>query len=342
MPVSGVFLNVFGDGDHAAEADVRDGTTYNNGNLNGTLVVGGGGGTFPADTDVIEGVVYGPNDNDFTGRWHKAEVSSVLDTHSYGVDGNSLTGTYDPGAGGVVPNANDVRSGVAVGVTTGNLVLPNVANVRTGINFDSPAVQQTGTLVVPDPGNVRDGITYDAPEVIKVGVLDLPAIADVRLAVAYDNNSKTGTLDIAAEANLPSVNDVLDTAPAYGPNSDIIGVYHGPLQNEVWNLAVFGPNSSITGTNRLPAEENVLVGVAYGPDDTLAGTYTPADPVDYPASQNVRDGVVYNNGNSTGDMVIPDVGDVRDSVVYDTPIAPKTGTLDVEAEAKLPPTTRVI
>ena len=50
-----------------------------------------------------------------------------------------------------MPNANDVRLGVAVGGSTGNLVIPGVGDVRLGINYGTLGIEYTGTLVV-QPG----------------------------------------------------------------------------------------------------------------------------------------------------------------------------------------------
>lgn len=72
----------------------------------------------------------------------------------YGDDINVLQGTLTPGGSGVVPSPNDVRSGVAVGATVGNMTLPSVAQVLLGVQFGTNGTQYTGTLeqnVIPTP-----------------------------------------------------------------------------------------------------------------------------------------------------------------------------------------------
>jgi hypothetical protein len=72
----------------------------------------------------------------------------------YGDDINVLQGTLTPGGSGVVPSPNDVRSGVAVGATVGNLTLPGVDQVLLGVQFGTNGTQYTGTLeqnVIPTP-----------------------------------------------------------------------------------------------------------------------------------------------------------------------------------------------
>ena len=80
------------------------------------------GATYPAEPDVLLGVNYGDAINVFVG------------TSSSG--------------GGTIPSVNDVRLGVAVGSSTGNLVEPGVADVRLAVNYGTLGIQYTGTLVV--------------------------------------------------------------------------------------------------------------------------------------------------------------------------------------------------
>ena len=86
----------------------------------------------------------------FYGANYPAE-SDVLLGVSYGDPQNALVGTFQQ-SGAIVPSANDVRLGVAVGVgSTGNLVVPAVADVRQGVNYGTLGLEFTGTLVV-QPG----------------------------------------------------------------------------------------------------------------------------------------------------------------------------------------------
>ena len=80
------------------------------------------GATYPAEPDVLLGVNYG---------------DAI----------NVLVGTSSSG-GGTIPSVNDVRLGVAVGASTGNLVEPGIADVRLAVNYGTLGIQYTGTLVV--------------------------------------------------------------------------------------------------------------------------------------------------------------------------------------------------
>lgn len=64
--------------------------------------------------------------------------SDVLQTApAYGDTNNTLNGTYDPGGGDIVPSANDVREGVPVAQTVGNLHVPPPEKVELGYLYDS-------------------------------------------------------------------------------------------------------------------------------------------------------------------------------------------------------------
>lgn len=81
-------------------------------------------------------------------------IGNVINTApTYGDAINVLNGTLTTG-GGIVPSANDVRFGTAVGAGTGNMTLPAVADVLLGVQFGSNGTEFTGTLeqnVIPTP-----------------------------------------------------------------------------------------------------------------------------------------------------------------------------------------------
>ena len=79
--------------------------------------------------------------------------SNVAQGVTYGDAVNVLVGTSSSG-GGTIPSANDVRLGAAVGASTGNLVVPGVADVRQGVNYGTLGLEYTGTLVV-QPGTTQ-------------------------------------------------------------------------------------------------------------------------------------------------------------------------------------------
>jgi hypothetical protein len=59
-----------------------------------------GSGTFPAVGDVDQGVLYGPNGNDFTGTLEQPIEADVKLGIQYGAGGTEFTGTYAGGGGG--------------------------------------------------------------------------------------------------------------------------------------------------------------------------------------------------------------------------------------------------
>jgi hypothetical protein len=59
-----------------------------------------GSGTFPPVGDVDQGVLYGPNGNDFTGTLEQPIEADVKLGVQYGAGGTEFTGTYAGGGGG--------------------------------------------------------------------------------------------------------------------------------------------------------------------------------------------------------------------------------------------------
>ena len=57
-------------------------------------------GTYPATGDVDQGVLYGPNGNDYTGTLEQPAVTDVKTGVQYGAGGTEFTGTYAGGGGG--------------------------------------------------------------------------------------------------------------------------------------------------------------------------------------------------------------------------------------------------
>jgi len=89
----------------------------------------------------------------FFGAIYPAEGNVINTAPAYGDAINALQGTLSTG-GGIVPSPDDVRDGIAVGASTGNLTLPPVADVLQGVTFGTAGTQFTGTLqqnVIPTP-----------------------------------------------------------------------------------------------------------------------------------------------------------------------------------------------
>ena len=259
MPVSGVFLNVFGDGDHINEIDARNTVGYNNGNLSGSL-------DLPAPADVRSGTQYDSTTKTGTlavptpgrvidgvatdatvGTFIYPTTEKVLLDYQYGAGGTEFTGTLDPGAGGVVPSANDVRAGVAVGAGTGNLVVPTESTVVLNTLYDSPASQKTGNVRVPPESKVETGYAY-GPNDALTGLLQpfigtIPAVTDVRSGVNYgENDALLGVL----ESPVPSQVLVGVGYGAYGTE------FEGTLTDLPGGTGVILPPVNADGSLRSP------------------------------------------------------------------------------------------
>jgi hypothetical protein len=64
-------------------------------------------------------------------------------------------------AGGTVPSPDDVRLGIAVGATFGNLTLPDAAEVLTGVTFGTNDIEFTGTLSIPSATSISTQVWSD-------------------------------------------------------------------------------------------------------------------------------------------------------------------------------------
>lgn len=135
--------------------------------------------TYPAEGSVATGVTYGDSNNSFIG--------------SLNVDSSAN-----------LPNENEVLNGITFGSSnqfTGNVTLPVVGDVRSGIQYGSNGTQYTGTLsasgsvTVPAVTDVLSGVVYGDPSSPITGVFDPPQISDVRSGVTYgaNGNQFTGT-----------------------------------------------------------------------------------------------------------------------------------------------------
>jgi len=187
----------------------------------------------------------------------------------------------------------DVRDGVAYGEDSeGNLELPAVGDVESGVGFGSNGVEFTGDFEVPAEADVRDGEGYGAGGAEFEGDLDLPAIGDVEKGVQFDSLTKTGTFKIPAEPDvrdgegygeddteftgtldLPAEADVEDGVVFDGATKE--GNFEAPAETDVEDGIGYGAGGAeFTGDLELPAEDEVEVGVGYGSLGTeFEGTY---------------------------------------------------------------------
>jgi len=187
----------------------------------------------------------------------------------------------------------DVRDGVAYGEDSeGNLELPAIGDVESGVGFGSNGVEFTGDFEVPPEADVRDGEGYGAGGAEFEGDLDLPAIGDVEKGVQFDSLTKTGSFKKPGEADvrdgegygagdveftgtldLPAEADVEDGVIFDGAAKE--GNFEAPAEADVEDGVGYGAGGvEFEGNLELPAEEDVEVGVGYGSLGTeFEGTY---------------------------------------------------------------------
>ena len=141
----------------------------------------------------------------FEGTW--PDPTAVLNTQPDYTDGvNVYSPSFDPGGGGTVPAASDVRFGVAVGAGTGLAYIPTAAEVLLGVNVD----QTTGNVRLPPETNVLLGYSY-GPNDTLTGELDpgsgtcfgYPSETEVLSGVVFGNASEfTGNRTDALESDV--------------------------------------------------------------------------------------------------------------------------------------------
>lgn len=198
------------------------------------------GGTFPTESQVLNGVQFGPNDTDYTGNVVLPSAANVLDTASFGAS-SGTTGTYH------APLAAEVISTAVFGVssgTSGTVVLPAVGDVQLGVTFGASSAL-TGTFAVPTEAQVEDGVGFGA------GGIEF-----------------TGTLVAGGGGTFPTASQVL-SGIQFGPNgTDYTGNVILPSVGDVQSGVTFGPSSGSTGTFAVPTAGQVEVGVQYGAGGT--------------------------------------------------------------------------
>jgi hypothetical protein len=227
----------------------------------------------------------------------------------------------------VAGTANKVLSGQTVAGVSGNVTLPAVGKVLTGINFGVSSTGQTGTLTLPAASNVLIATgTYGDPgsAVTPSFSPDYPSVGNV---LSTDTvNSVSGTL------TLPGVGDV-NSGVVYGvAGTGLIGALILPTAGNVLaGSGAFGNlGSAITPTLTLPIAANVKSGTAnYGnPGSAVTPNYSP----DFPAVANVYNDTV---DGAAGTLTLPVVGNVYTGIVYGVAGTGSTGTLTVPTAANV-------
>ena len=97
----------------AGTAGLLNGSTFVAYNIEATILhyPPAGSGTFPPVGDVDQGVLYGPNGNDFTGTLEQPAVADVKLGIQYGAGGTEFTGTYSGGGGNTYSKSRVVNKG---------------------------------------------------------------------------------------------------------------------------------------------------------------------------------------------------------------------------------------
>jgi hypothetical protein len=207
--------------------------------------------------------------------------------------------------GDTYPIEDDVRNGTiyAGGGAEGNLVIPDPADVRLGVNFDTSGLS-VGGLDLPSINDVRDDVVFD--NTTKTGLLNLPIINDVRITVSYDNGTKLGIMD------LPLVADVRDTVTF--DNATKTGLLDLPLESDVADGVTYDNGTKIgelVAESNSPLESDVRFGIIYGPTLEYVGNLI------IPIEDNVRRNIHYGSAAEyTGNLRLPAERDVELGVMY--------------------------
>jgi hypothetical protein len=89
-------------------------STFHNYDIEATILYyppSTGSGTYPPVGDVDQGVIYGPNGNDFTGTLEQPAEADVKAGVQYGAGGTEFTGTYAGGGGNTYSKSRVVNKG---------------------------------------------------------------------------------------------------------------------------------------------------------------------------------------------------------------------------------------
>jgi hypothetical protein len=286
----------------------------------------------PLPSDVRSGHHYGVLQQEI-GTLYIPLARYVVDGTNYGSivknpDGSILSvervGTV------VVPEEANVRDGINYGQDgnefTGNIVLPDITNVIQFVQYGSTTMdgsdvvsEMTGTYITVGREDVRKGVSFADGE--KSGRLVLPAITDVAAGVAFGTLGEfVGTASFGSgPTDWPAVGDVRQGVSYFG--SSLTGTLAIPpagptdwpdISDVRQGVSYFG--DSLSGTLVLPNISKVLDGTIYGSNSEYTGNLVVN--TDWPSVGDVRQGISFNGGSSTGVLSLPNVSNVTEGVVY--------------------------
>ena len=275
---SGVTYGVGGNGSTGtfavpAVADVQDSVTFGSGgteftgtftepgvgNVESGVTYGGGGseftGTFaaPAAANVANGVNYGSGGTEFTG-------SATIEAHSNCIaDGGTncvATSTY---AAALTTSLGDkVLSGQTVAGVAGNVTLPALADVESGVTYGVGGNGSTGSFGVPTESNVASGVGYGASGTEFTGTGSFES---------HSNCSSDGSTNCVATATYTAAltTSLADKVLSGQTVAGVAGNITLPAITDVESGVTYGVSgTSQTGNLSLPTTAQVASGVTFG------------------------------------------------------------------------------
>jgi len=340
-----------------SSADVEAGVTFGPGlSLTGTLIV-------PPVTNVSDGIQFG-HAGEFIGTASiEAHAECTVDGSQGCVANNTFyaatscasngdndcfaaaSSAYDAADLTNLTAAN-VKAGVNIAGTTGNLASPATGDVQSGVTYGSGGNEFTGTFTEPGVANVEAGVQYGALGNEFTGVFAVPPAANVANGVNYGNAAEfTGSADIESHVDCTVdgsqgcvANNTFYAATSCASNgdNDCFAAASSPYDAaDLTNLAAANIKAGITiagtsGDLASPAAGDVQSGVTYGSGgNEFTGTFTE------PGVANVEAGVQYGAlGNEfTGVLSLPAATDVEAGVQYGGNGSEITGTFEVPSSS---------
>ncbi|RZA23794.1 MAG: DUF1566 domain-containing protein [Proteobacteria bacterium] len=310
--------------------------------------------TYVAATQPLKAISYDAIDAGKASIRASLTLSGVVGTLSdCSLDGESGCVVIGPTYAALLKTGaqDKIVSGHTIGSVAGNVTLPAVGKVYSGINYGVSGNGLTGTLTLPVVSNVKTGTsTYgdpgsaltpsyspDFPAVTNVlssatvngsnGTLTLPTAAKVLTGTSYGvaGNGSTGSL------TLPAANKVLTGSPSYGETGSLTVPTYSPDFPAVTHvLSGFTVNGS-NGTLTLPTAAKVLTGASYG----VAGNGSTGS-LTLPAANKVLTGSP--SFGETGSLTVPSYSPdfpLASNVLTGSTVNGSNGTLTLPAAAKV-------
>ena len=302
-----------------------------------------------ADTRELAGkVVSGQTVAGVSGNVTLPQVSQVAVGVQYGVGGVQLTGSAGVGAYSVCASDGDtgcvassgfaaallsgladkVISGQTVAGVGGNVTLPLVGDVESGVNFGADGNEFTGTFAVPGSGKVESNVTYGGGGTEFSGTLVVPAESNVADGVTFGS---AGT-EFTGSATLAPGNCSSDGST----NCVATGTYAAVLTTGLADKVLSGQTVAGVGGNvTLPDASMVLDSTTYG----ISGSSMTGSIAD--CSSNGEDGCYLDSGASfdAADLSNLSAGNIKSGVTiagqagdYPSstyPLASNTGATDL-------------